>query len=1576
MNRRTPLISRTATILIAALLCALLAAFLPGLVTARAGAAESPSADGSSVATAAGSCFEIKQSNPASTSGLYWLWTPSMVGPEQFYCDQETDGGGWVLVGRGREGWSTSDEGMGSVASVREPVTGQAAFAPRQLSVSTISGLMNGGPISDLQEGIRLRRATSTAGSQWQESRFKIVSPRNEWTWVFNADQRVGSWTIGGSKGSGGRTYGFGSGSTQNRIETRVDNGRGWSNGFMFGSGARGTPDAASFIWASSTTAGYPRPFTQIYLRPRVLTSDFPAIPDGGTAARTNPAVPSSRPLPTVWGVTGLGASGVGIQNTEVSAFAEGAGRVYVGGNFAQVQRTASGGGMVAQPYLAAFDVQTGEMISSFRPVLDDQVKALAVLPNGAVAVGGNFLNANGAPAPAFVVLDPETGATDSRYTTKVINYTGGLPPRVRSLDVQGDYLYLGGAFTHLTGGNYPRESYARQVGRIRWDSGTPDTTFNPLLNGTVVSLDASQDGSRLYAAGYFDLGPEAIRAGAFRTDDYGSVIPWHIDFSIPGGHEGRLAYQQAVREVDDRVWLGGSEHMLFSYDRQTLGELSTNITIQGGDFQAINTGGDYILAGCHCSESNYEGADTWPDVGTKWTRQAKISQVGLWNRTTGAYESSFSPLFSMRQGAGAWAIFTDSTGVTWIGGDFTHARRDLISNQWTGGFVRFAPRDDVAPSSPGNLSVHTTGQSDVLQWAASVDERGDSITYQVLRDSRVVATTTSTTADLPAGPPGTRYFVRAADPAGNISASTAVTVTTDTVVPDLKLVDAGGSWSYSFGAAAPAVGWQQASFDDSGWAEGLAPLGWGHSGLGTVLERPSPVPLSSYYRKEVLVEDASKVESVTLTTRADDGVVVYVNGVEVGRANMPEGAVGATTYALSSPSAAAAVAGPVTFQVSGALLTTGANVIAAEVHSGYRGTPSHSFELSALITPGVQPAPEPEPEPEPGPLVDAGGSWSYSFGAAAPAVGWQQASFDDSGWAEGLAPLGWGHSGLGTVLERPTPVPLSSYYRKEVLVEDASKVESVTLTTRADDGVVVYVNGVEVGRANMPEGAVGATTYALSSPSAAAAVAGPVTFQVSGAADHRRERDRCRGALRLPRHPVPQLRADGGRERPMTIGVHRSGSGASGARSLHVGTPPHDDLVGHPAPRDRALPRWPLLTGLYGLPLFWVSGLLPFSYMALAGVMVLLLLVRGRVTFLPGTGPYFAFLLWVAIAVGSIGGVGQLIGYTWRMGDLVAVGIFVLYYANAERLTPGDVMAGLAFMWVVVVALGLAAMVFPEFRLTTPAARLLPGAITGNPLVHELLNPRLAEVQEPWGAAEPYVRPAAPFPYTNSWGTAYVLLTPVVLVRILLTRRRALRVFLVLALLVSALPALATSNRGMFIGLMVVVGYAALRLFLQGRILPLLLVALGSGAVGALLVWSGAVAQILGRQEHSDSTGTRADVYRTTFEETMNSPLVGWGARARWRVEVALGTQGFVWTLMYSYGFVGLALFLVFIGGVVVRTWKVHDMAEIFLHGVVVASCVTILFYGLGTTQLLILVLICAVLLDRRPTGGRHVPH
>src|SRR5690606_18134011 len=115
-----------------------------------------------------------------------------------------------------------------------------------------------------------------------------------------------------------------------------------------------------------------------------------------------------------------------------------------------------------------------------------------------------------------------------------------------------------------------------------------------------------------------------------------------------------RTGYQQAVLEVGDRVWLGGSEHSLFSYSRDDFDLLSTTIGKAGGDFQAIATDGNAVYGGCHCFETQYEGTRTWSNVGTSWTAADAIYGSGAWSATTGERITNFNGSFNTRAGAGA----------------------------------------------------------------------------------------------------------------------------------------------------------------------------------------------------------------------------------------------------------------------------------------------------------------------------------------------------------------------------------------------------------------------------------------------------------------------------------------------------------------------------------------------------------------------------------------------------------------------------------------------------------------------------------------------------------------------------------------------------------------------------------------------------------------------------------------------------------------------------------------------------------------------------------------------------------
>ncbi|KQX71790.1 fibrinogen-like YCDxxxxGGGW domain-containing protein [Aeromicrobium sp. Root472D3] len=939
------------------------AAGLTATVVAAPPASAATTVDGLTQATAAASCWEIKQLNGSAPSGQYWILTPQLKVPTRIYCDQTTDGGGWALIGRGRENWTYNYDGLGTPAEVAGTVSGTGAFAPRQLGAATVTALMGGKRIDDptYGSGVRLRRATDQAGATWQESRWTFRSDsRDRWTWAFGAGLPLASFTIGGGSGAEATTRNVGTDDAFQRIWTAEDAANGYTRGFTYGSQVTGSTSASSYIYSKNAGGVYGVPFTQVYLRPKLMSSQlsFASVPNAGTAAETIRAAPRSGALATSWGVTGLGAGGTAETAGEVQAFAQIGGTVYVGGNFTTVQKgaSASGSDVVSQPYLAAFDATTGDYLRSFTPRLDNQVKSLAALPNGKLAVGGEFTSVDGSARKGLVVLDPQSGALDASWTTNLVNkLTGGIVS-VRGLDVGGSYLYLTGAFTHFTRPD-GSERYAKGGARINLSTGVVDTAWNPDFNGTGTAVDASDDGSAVYFSGYFTTmrgGAAADRAAAISTaSGAAKVADWQPTFSTAGS----ARYQQAVKQVGGKVWLGGSQHSMFSYDPSTFALENAHITKDGGDLQAITGGNGLVFGGCHCEQWNYSDTTQFDttspgSTSTTWSQADKIYYVGAWDARTGDYAPEFTPEMRARQGRGAWALMVASDGTLWAGGTMTSAVKENGANQWVGGFARFAVRPHTAPSRPSNLAVSVSGTTSQLTWSGSAPSGG---TFEVLRNDRVIGLTTANQLSVAGASSGDRFAVRAADGWGNRSASTAVVGPPAGSVTTVPVVTAGSTWSYLVDntVAVPST-WRTPTFDASGWRTGTAALGWGTGAIATNVDVPSGStrPLTSYFRKQVTVRNAAALTSLVLTTRADDGIAVYVNGTEVGRSNLPAGTLTAGTYATSAQSTATATASPVSWDVPTSLIgSNGAVTIAVEVHSNYRLTPSMSMDLTLTGT-------------------------------------------------------------------------------------------------------------------------------------------------------------------------------------------------------------------------------------------------------------------------------------------------------------------------------------------------------------------------------------------------------------------------------------------------------------------------------------------------------------------------------------------------------------------------------------------------------------------------------------------------
>ena len=162
--------------------------------------------------------------------------------------------------------------------------------------------------------------------------------------------------------------------------------------------------------------------------------------------------------------------------------------------------------------------------------------------------------------------------------------------------------------------------------------------------------------------------------------------------------------------------------------------------------------------------------------------------------------------------------------------------------------------------------------------------------------------------------------------------------------------------------ASTPGWAWKALGFADSAWKEGPAPLGYGDRVATLVGYGPNASSryVTTYFRHTF--EATHGYESLVLRLRRDDGAVVYVNGTEVARTNMPAGTITSTTLASS------AVAMPdeltyLTFPMT-APLYDGPNVIAVELHQSSRSSSDLVFALALEGTGDTGPLPPPPPPP------------------------------------------------------------------------------------------------------------------------------------------------------------------------------------------------------------------------------------------------------------------------------------------------------------------------------------------------------------------------------------------------------------------------------------------------------------------------------------------------------------------------------------------------------------------------------------------------------------------------------------
>ena len=455
--------------------------------------------------------------------------------------------------------------------------------------------------------------------------------------------------------------------------------------------------------------------------------------------------------------------------------------------------------------------------------------------------------------------------------------------------------------------------------------------------------------------------------------DDDGGLDAWHGYFTLPGN------------ERYYTVRLGEVEFFMTSSDpREPDGNTATSV--QGQWLQgalAASTATWKLVVAHHPPYSSAGSPDAewmrWPFP--EWGADAVISghhhvyerlSVGgfpyIINSAMGAALGEFpagetdpNSVFRFDRRGGAIQVDADAASLTLRFFERDNATTPLDTLTLTNGNAPAAPTKLVAGAvSAGRIDLSWADNSPdeahfILErspdgagnWAAIATPAANATRYSDTSGSLLPGVTY-------------HYRVRAAAAAGaaSINSNTASAATTQPGY--FNWIPRGATWKYHDGGVSQGSTWRAAAFDDSSWLAGRGQLGYGDGDEITTVSfgaDPNLKHPTTYFRTGFTVADPAQVIQLDLSLLRDDGAVVYLNGTEIWRSNMPAGSITYTTLA-SSPQGGAEETTWLGLSISPALLIAGNNVIAAEVHQDNRGSSDLSFDfvLTARLAAAIAP--------------------------------------------------------------------------------------------------------------------------------------------------------------------------------------------------------------------------------------------------------------------------------------------------------------------------------------------------------------------------------------------------------------------------------------------------------------------------------------------------------------------------------------------------------------------------------------------------------------------------------------------
>lgn len=393
--------------------------------------------------------------------------------------------------------------------------------------------------------------------------------------------------------------------------------------------------------------------------------------------------------------------------------------------------------------------------------------------------------------------------------------------------------------------------------------------------------------------------------------------------------------------------------------------------------------------------------------------------------------------------------------------------------------------------------------------------------------------------------------------------------------------------------------------------------------------------------------------------------------------------------------------------------------------------------------------------------------------------------------------------------------------------------------------------------------------------------------------------------------------------------------------------------------------------------PLWWALGLQlaawPVSALLLG---VWLVRRRSRLSVPTGFGLWLLFLAWTVASALVLHGSDRVLAWGYREAMYVSGTVVLLFLVNVSprEFSTRLICRLVLTLWALTIVTGSLGIVVPDLSFTSLAELVLPSSVTSVRFIADQIHPDFGNSTELLGVT----RPSALYSYTNSWGAALGILTPMALyARTTLTSAWTRLAFWAL-LVASLVPVVVSVNRGLWVSLVVAALFVAGRGLLQGRPAVALGVLLGSGTV-ALAVLLSPLLGVLQKRLETPNVGTRETLVGAAVQLVGGSPLLGYGAPQSVSTiadtnDVNVGTHGQLWTLLVSQGYPGTFFYFAFFLVALVATWQLRQAAW-WLQAAVAVFLVQALFYNALPVPLVLVMVALALCLREQAAGVDRAP-